>query len=248
MKPRIFYDNRFVDGTVTASSTAAGFHMDNMADWRPYTWWKPTALPATITVDCGSAKSANSLMVYGHDLFTQSATIEVRGSTDNFSASDVLLLSVTPTSNLAFARTFTAVSYRYWRIRITGSGGMPSLAIAAIGTVFEAEGYLGLDYDPTARKVVQRFNRNDRGQPLGKVIDFTEFNQPITLRQVSWSWLRNTFLPVWESHLRGKPFGWQWHAGIDAEVRLCVTDDSLSTPHYPGRLADVSFTLTGVLE
>jgi len=248
MKPRILYDNNFTDGIVTASTTAAlPFHADNLWDWRPYTWWKPTALPATVTVDCLTAQAADYWFVYGHDLFTQAATIELRGSTDNFAASNVLVDTLTPISNAAFARTFTSTSFRYWRIRITGTT-MPSLAIVAAGVKLEPDGFLSVDFDPLSRSSVTRTNRNENGQPLGKVTQFVEWSQAVTFRRTSWTWIRATFLPAWRAHLRATPFGWQWNAGVDAEPYLVTAGDDLRLPHYQAAQADVSFDLTAVVE
>ena len=246
-QPRIYYDNRLLDGNLVASTTTAGTHVDNLTDWRSFTWWRPTTLPATVTVDCGSARSADSLVVYGHDLFTRSGTIEVRGSTDNFAASDVLVHSYAPPSDAPFARSFTAVSYRYWRVRITGSTPTPQLAIVAIGAAFDLDGYLSLDFDPIGRSAVGRVNRNEQGQPLGRVVDYVEQQQTITMRRTTWDWLRNTFLPAWNAHLRATPFAWQWNRTIDTDVRLVVAGDQLDTPHYPERQCDVTFTVRGVV-
>ena len=246
--PRIYYDSRFEDGALAASTTAAGYAADNVRDWRPYTWWKPTALPATLTVDCGSATAADYALVYGHDLATQGTTLEVRGSTDNFSASNVLVASVTPTTDAPILLHFTAVSYRYWRLRITGST-MPSLAIAAIGSRMELPGYLGLDFDPTTRRVVAQSNRNADGQPLGKIIEYTEQRRRLTLRRVTWAWLRNTFLPAWRTHLRSAPFVFAWNVAYDASnVTLVVAGDDLATPHQPGQFAEVSFDIVGAVD
>lgn len=52
--PRFYHDNRFDGGTPAASTTAAGFDVLNLLDWRPYTKWQPTALPATVTGDAAS--------------------------------------------------------------------------------------------------------------------------------------------------------------------------------------------------
>lgn len=245
--PRIFYDSRFADGGLVASSTASGYHADNLTDWRPYTWWKPTALPATVTVDCGSAKAADYWFVYGHDLASQGATIELRGSTDNFGVSNVLVDSLTPSTDRPFVRTFAQASYRYWRLRITGTT-MPSIAIAAAGLKLELPGYLALDFDPVARRMVGQTNRNERGQPLGKIVDFVEREQRIVVRRVSWSWLRQTFVPVWNAHLRAVPFGFVWNAAIDAEPWLATMGDEIETPHHAAQLCDIAFTLRNVVE
>jgi len=96
-KPKFLHDNRLDDGTPVASSTAAGnFNVLNLRDWRPFTWWKPTALPATVDEDSGVARAADYALIYGHDLHDAQVAVEIRGSTDNFAASDVLLA----TSNL----------------------------------------------------------------------------------------------------------------------------------------------------
>ena len=247
MKPRIFYDNRLADGTPVASTTATGdFYANNLTDFRPYTWWKPTALPATVTVDCATAKAADSCFVYGHDLFTQSATFEVRGSTDNFSASNVLVSTVTPTSNDPFALIFASTSFRYWRVRITGST-MPSLAIVAIGVRLELPGTMQLDFDPLGRTLMGQVNTNDNGQPLGKVIDYASWKGQITFKRMTWAQLRSTFMPAYNAHLRAKPFGWQWHAGVDSVPYLVTMDDKLQTTHYTEYATDVSFGLQAVL-
>src|SRR5512139_4004284 len=178
--PKILHDNRLDDGTPAASSTAAGnYNVLNLRDFRPYTWWKPTALPATVTVDCGSAKSVDYWAIYGHNLFTAGCTIELHGSTDNFAASDVTVDSYTPTSDDAFARQVASVSYRYWRLRITGAATMPSLALAALGQVLDIPAYLASGFDPIGRVLKGQYNRAELGHPLGRTVKFEEWSESL---------------------------------------------------------------------
>lgn len=246
--PKILYDNRFDDGTPVASTTASGdYDVLNLRDWRPYTWWQPTALPATVTVDCGSAKAADYFLVYGHDLFTQGATIELRGSNDNFAADDNLVATKTPTDDNPFMMEFASVSYRYWRIRITGAT-MPSLAIAVPGAVMEIPSYLTPGFDPIGAKVKSSTNTSKQGHPLGKVVDFSEWKQTLNFEVVTWAWLRATWEPAWEAHLRSEPFVFVWEStSYSDELRMVVSDNQYSAPHQPGQYANLSFTVMGVI-
>lgn len=246
--PAIYYDNRLGDAAVAASSTASGFAAANVADWRPYTWWKPTALPATITVDCGSAKAADYALVYGHTLFSAGCTVEVRGSTDNFASSNVLVATLTPSSDEPFLITFASVSYRYWRLRITGAATMPALAIAAIGAALTLPTGLPEGFDPVGRKVEGQTNRNELGQPLGRVVEFESWKESVRLQRVSWAWLRNTWLPAWRAHLRSSPFVFAWEPGSYAgELRLVNAGEQFTTPHNAGSRLDLTLELMGVV-
>jgi hypothetical protein len=246
--PALYFDNRFADATPVASSTASGTAAANVADWRPYTWWRPTALPATLTVDCGSARAADYALIWGHTLFTAGCTVEVRGSTDNFGASNVLVASLTPTSDEPFLITFGAVSYRYWRIRITGAATMPSLAIAAIGSVLQLPVGLPEQFDPIGRKVEGQTNRNENGQPLGRVVQFESWTESLKLQKVSWAWIRATWLPAWRAHLRSSPFVFAWApVGYPAELRLVTAGEQFTTPHMAGGRADLTVELKGVV-
>ena len=250
--PKLLFDNRFVDAVPVASTTATGnYAAANVADMRPYTWWKPTALPATVTVDCLSAKSANYALIYGHDLFTQGATLEVRGSTDNFAASNVLVATLTPTSNNPFLLEFGGVSYRYWRIKITGTT-MPSIAIAMIGAAFVMPKYLTSGFDPLSRLLISQggsgsMNSNENGQALGKIIDFEQFTQTLQFDNVAWSWLRSTWQAAWRSNLRGSPFIFSWDSvNYPSEIYLVNAGDHYSTPHQQGGLTTLTFDVSGV--
>lgn len=246
-KPKFLYDNRLADAVPVASSTAVGdFNVQNLTAWRPYLWWQPAAMPATVTVDCGAPKPADYALLYGHNLFSKAATVEIRGSTDNFAASDVLVATSAPASDLPVLLTFVSVSFRYWRVRVTGANA-PSLAIAAIGAALVAPVYLEGTFNPIDRNVEGATNRNENGHPLGRVVYFETWKTTLQLPNVTWTWARNSFLPVWKSTLRGQPFGFIWDSDLFPEdVRLVQGGDKVSIPHRSGSLCDVQFDVQGV--
>lgn len=250
-QPAILHDNRLDDGTPAASTTAAGFSVLNLRDWRPYTWWKPTILPASVTVDCGSAKSADYCLVWGHDLFTQGCTVEVRGSTDNFAASNVLIAGLTPTSNKPFLIQFASASYRYWRLTFTGGAIMPSIAIAVIGTKLMVPAWFEDGFDPRGRTAKGQFNRSVEGHPLGRITEYEEWSEtlkfPLVNGSSGWTWLRNNFEPAWTAHLRDEPWVLVWDPdGHPTELMLVVAKDKFSSPHKSGGLMDLDIPVTGV--
>lgn len=246
--PRIFYDNRFADNTPVASSTASGnYAAANIADLRAYTFWKGNVLPADVTVDSGVAKASDFALVYGHELKSVGASVEIRGSTDNFGASDTLLASGTPASDDPYLLTYNSQSFRYTRAKFTGATP-PTMAIVLAGAMLEFPVGLAQGFDPIGRKVFGRGNENENGHPLGRVIDFEGWEQQITFEKVSWSFIRNTFLPAWRAHLRSSPFAFAWDsAGFGTEIVLVTAGLEFDTPHYSGQFADLRLKLSGVI-
>lgn len=248
MNPRFFYDNRFADGIVVASGTAPGnFAAANIADWRRYTWFKPDVLPATLTVDCGVAKNADYALLIGHDLGSLGATVELRGSTDNFAASDNLVATSTPASDDPVLLTFNTATFRYWRWRLTGATP-PSMAIAPAGVALLSPEGIQQPFDPIGRSLNGRANRSENGHPLGRVVDFEEWRGEITLDKVTWAWIRNTFLPAWRAHFRSTPFAFSWEGtAAPGEILLVNAGMKWSAPHYKGSRADLRLELSGVV-
>lgn len=246
--PKILYDNRLADAAPVVSSTAAGnFSVLNLADFRPYKSWKPTAMPATVTVDSGAVKSADSLVVWGHDLGSLAGTVEVRRSNDNFAANDVLVATHAPSTNKPFLRQFVFASDRYWRLRLTGAAA-PTLAIAALGVGLEFPRRLTRGFDPLGRRLHGQTNRSETGLPLGKVIDFEEWSERISLRNLDWAWIRANWLPAWNAHLRASPFVIAWDPVDHAdELRLVAVQDRFSAPHQAGQFANLDFEVSGLI-
>jgi hypothetical protein len=244
--PRFLYDNRLLDAAPAASTTATDYDVDNLTDMRPYSFWQPTALPATITVDCASAVAADFAAIAGHDLYTRRCTVEVRGSTDNFSASDVLIIKRTPSSDEPFILPFDSVSYRYWRIKITGAD-IPTLAIALIGVALPLPRQHQIGFDPTARSAKSQTNRSVSGYPLGKVTAYEEWAQQISIDVVTWAWIRDTWVPAWKEWLRDEPFLYAWDStDHPREVYLVQAGSDFKTPTVSGNYAGLEFTLVGV--
>lgn len=243
--PFFGFDNRLADAVPVASSTASGAAV-NLSDFRPYTFWKPATLPATLTVDCALAKSADKLCVFNHNLFANGCTIEVRGSTDNFSTSDVLVHSYVPTTDSAFIRDYTSTSYRYWRIRITGSAA-PTLSIVAICAGLEFPSSLAYGFAPIDRKVFGQVNISEQGLPLGKAIIFEQWMQTLKFEYLSAAWIRATFLPAWKSHLRGKPFLFAWDlTNYPGDIYLVEAGDNFKAPQVLAAYASLIFEVKGI--
>lgn len=244
--PAILYDNRLADAAPAASDTAAGtFDVNNLTDWLSFTWWKPLTTPATVTVDSGVAKTVNYWSVWGHDLGSRGATIELRKSSDAFGAVDELVDTYTPGDDEPFARYVTTADERHWRIRVTGAAA-PSLAIVAFGALFEFPEGLEQDYDPVGRTPKGQFNRSVEGQAMGRDIDYETWSQQLYFRRVTWSWIRTGFLAAWQAHLRGSPFIWAWdRTTYPDEIRLVAAKGGFDTPHKSGTKGDLTFEIEG---
>lgn len=85
------YENllEHADSTVTATSEATGYDVENCFDWLTHDYWQATAAGTNyVTVDLGSAKPVDYWAVFAHDLQDNAGGVRVQYSSDNF-ASDV---------------------------------------------------------------------------------------------------------------------------------------------------------------
>lgn len=238
------YDNRLRNGTLSASSTytgVSGLNVVNLLDFRAFTWWRADTLPATATVDCLVPLPADYGLVYA-----QPGTYEVRGSSDNFSASNVLLGTITLSSEGLGLVLFASQSFRYYRVAIPGAGTPPYMAIAAVGARLTPPAGMPYGYDPIGRKVRGTFNRSEAGHPIGRIVEFDEFSASVQLPWVTWTWLRQSWIPAWNAWLRAEPFVFVWDAeNHPDEARIVMIKDDWNARHRTPIYADLDFEIMG---
>src|SRR4030067_1177984 len=115
MEPIILADNRFLDGTPTATDTAAGYDVLFIRDYKTFTSWKgASAGTKYLTVDCGTQKSADCVAFVNHNFGTGAAQICVESS-DNGTDWTERITPFAVTTDKAALRTFATASARYWR-------------------------------------------------------------------------------------------------------------------------------------
>lgn len=122
MSTRFFYSN-FIDASgvaITESSEASTLPSSNVVDDQMTKVWRTGTSTASeyVTFDLGSSQSATAAIIHNHTLTSGDSTITLRGSTDNFSASNVLIATFTHSTGTMLA-TFGAANYRYFRISFT---------------------------------------------------------------------------------------------------------------------------------
>lgn len=243
--PLILWDNRFKDATPVASSTAAGdYNVLNLRDWRPFTWWKPAAIPAHVTTpDLGAPVAADSLFVYG-----EPGIYEARSSTDGFAANNTLRGTVTLNQfGLGFV-TWTSVAAQWWRLTVP-SGAAPNVAIAAIGAKLEFPRRVLRPFDALTHQARGQVNESEEGNPLGAVDAFDAWEQPIQFGNIDRGWVSDTFRPAWRAHLKNEPFAFAWDPVDHAdEIYLCHPMRAYQAPSGPGNFVTFAASLRGKVE
>lgn len=143
--PMVLYSNLYASGTVTASTETTDAVATNVATETTYDYWKPSALPAWIKVDCGSAQTVNSFAIVAHNLGSSGATVDIQWSTNNVAWSTVM--TVVPTDDTPILCLFTGLSKRYWRAYITGAT-VPYAGIVSAGQRLVLPGGVMPPYTP----------------------------------------------------------------------------------------------------
>lgn len=202
-KPIILAENIFNLGTPAATDTATGYDVLNILDRRPYTFWQAASFGTKyITINCGSAVTADALGIVGHNLFTCAATVSVEHSPDNASWTESLA-GFTVTNNRAILKTFTSASKQYWRIKIVTAAIAPKIAVAFIGDRVEfPRTYSGNSkFCPAPQTVYAESARAKSGILLGTSLRYILIPFNLTVEYLTSSWVDNTFTPLWDSYL-----------------------------------------------
>ena len=115
MEPIILEDNRFLCGTPTATDTAAGYNVLFIRDYKTFTSWKAASAGTRyLTVDCGSAKSADCIAFAGHNFGIGAAQICVESS-DNGADWTERIEPFSVTTDKAGLRTLGSATAGAWR-------------------------------------------------------------------------------------------------------------------------------------
>lgn len=215
-KPIILSDNFYDDVVLhpnhiisTSGTEIAGSEVFNIADnLRDITQFTvaETNVDVSITVNCGSAKSADLIILdRGHNL--KASVFELRGSTDGFISSNVLVGSFTiPASPSGLAtdangcvttegvwwKNFTPASFQYWKVvsKALGAGVSPIITGLYLGLSYRFPEYMDgpAAYDYRLRHQVLKNSLSQRGVRIKRrILNFSEIDLKIQLEDVDFS-------------------------------------------------------------
>jgi len=245
-KAVVVWNNKATALNVTASTAASGYPAVNAVD--PATWssWKPTSVPAWIRSDMVVATNIDAVGIAAHTLATSGATIAIERSSDNVTWTNVYTYS--PLTDDDILILFPALSYRYWRVYVTG-------AVANIGYVsFSSklafpqtpiDSYTPLHH---ARQYTKMFNDSIKGAMLGNRVMAAGAETSVDLGFVDRAFVDSP-IRGFESHYNqgGTFFYAGWPAGQPLDLGYCRAsgDDDIIQIEYveAGKLAELSFSV-----
>jgi hypothetical protein len=103
--PYIAWDNLIATGTLTATSSAAGFPVTGLLNGYTTDPWRPSAMPATVTLTLPVPVPVSCVAFAGHDMHSRGVQVQVQ----QFRGGDWAQVAlVTPESDAPFIVSFNA--------------------------------------------------------------------------------------------------------------------------------------------
>jgi hypothetical protein len=255
--PCFLSDNRFLDGTPTATDTAVGYSVLNITDLRLYTFWQAASFGTKyITIDCATSKAADTISIVGHNFYTSTATISLESSTTGAWAGEqvVRVAGFIPSNDKALMVQFASVSARYWRLKIITSAIAPYCAVVLLGARLEMPYPPDSPYIPFEESIIAITERSKAGYILGATVRYYPITITPNFSNLSTSFVYNTFQPWWDSYAKTlKPFIYSWDCvNFPAHIFLVSVDDQNSVYNpslvYAGLVENLSLYLMGIKE
>lgn len=241
-------DNRFLDGTPTATSTAVGYSVGALTDWKTYTYWKAaSASTQYLTVDCGSPKYADTLGIASHNLAAHASLITVDGSDDNVTWVTALAATAS-TSGVILLKLATPATRRYWRVVISNQSAASYIGILCLGARMQFEDGIDGEYTPYVETAHAEIEISQAGHMLGATLAYVGRDAEYSWAYITDGWFRNTFMPVWTTHLSlYKPFFFTPdYAFGDALLWRVKNGSGIDGRYYVTGRRRFSLSLTGI--
>ena len=177
MADLVYAITNLIDGaTITVSSEDSIFTKDHLYDGKPGRpfIYAVAAADDTITIDFGAATQWNLVSIHGHNIDSGVTAIQVRSSTDNFSASDDLEITLTKRDPAFWGEPSSTVNRRYARVKFVGTNTGGAISIGEL--------FFGLQATPDKNPRVEeeeierrRQIRNETSAGELSVINLTDF-------------------------------------------------------------------------
>ncbi len=239
------YQTIVTEDNITSLTQAAGFPVASLANPLTAERWKPTALPATVTIDNGSAVDVDYIGLASHTFARDRCVITAQYSFDGSEWFDISEAS--PGDGKPIMFIFSTITARYWRLNITGES-VPSLGVLYIGQLLVSQRGIYGGHTPITmgRKTRTIRNKTEGGQFAGISIIREGVGTNIDLKHLDAIWYRDNFEPFVVS-ARARPFFFAWrNQEFPQEVGyVWTTDDIVPSNMGIKNLMQVSFNVEG---
>jgi hypothetical protein len=250
---RIGYKNLFTTTgvTVTESDEVVGFESENAYDWKQYDWWKQSALGTSwLRASFASAKSADYMCVFGHNLYLVGGSIKPQYSTDAGATWLDATTAVTPTTSKTQFIGFTSVSAADWRCLVVTTTGQSIISGIMIGEAMVFNRGLQTGFSPATLSpdVEYKTGKSEMGVNLGGSVKRTGISGDIQLKNLDPTWVRTDWELMIDHFNLGYPaaFAWDYVDHNDESALIWVTKQ-IPSPNYSSTLyMDVSLSYEGI--
>ena len=240
--PFVAWDNLGASATLGGTSVLTGGDRANAVTGSTYDKWRPdvTTTSASLSFDFGVATSITFAAIAAHNVSNFGATVSLQRSPDN--ATWTTALANTPADNkvIAFRRSASDASARYWRFAFTGltSGDDLSVGVAFLGSdlVIPRRFYQGFAPVLTPTEVQLQSNVSVGAHLLGSSVisrgstiaaDISNI-VPAFIRSAEWLAFQSAF-----GEGNGFFFGWRPLKYSD-DIYYCARDGAVIRPENTG--------------
>lgn len=231
--PLILHDNVIEGITPVATNEATDFEGVNVNNWLLYNSWKPGVTGTQdLVFDLGSAKSVDTLCIYGHNLNAEGCSLQLDHSTDDISYSAAVAVFVVGDDGVVF-KQFTSASRRYWRLRITNCTIDAVVSVAAFGVATVLPEGMDIGFIPPAWGEVKNTNSVAvNGNFLGRSNQTVPFKMRLKQSHVLESFIRGNW-STFIAHAQKLPFFFAWdETNQPDETVYAWTDKTIVRPRY----------------
>ena len=220
------------------------YAVDNVRDYRPYTRWKSSSsADSYLSGDwTGTNVVVDAWAVIGHNFATAGTDISMQvfegtwvdagSGTINATSDDEIIVGILPASKTDNA----------FRLAMLNNSVAPEVGVLLWGAKFEFPRYIQGNFDPQGQSIMAEQAISNSGEILGSTIRYREHNINAQFTRLVDTWVRNTFMPLWDSHLSQlKPFLWCWNPAAatlpDSQYVSITPGAQLQVPFDPMRQA-----------
>lgn len=209
---RILYNSIATTSNTIVSSESAGFPGVAAINSDTYEYWLPASMPATFTVDYGTAVDVDAVGIGAHTFATDNVTITIEYSTDAISWNAVSVGSFGAQDGTPVLALFDSVFARYWRVTFAGSTP-PQIGVLFIGEALQMArpfygGHTPINYGRVTSYVG---NMSDGGQTLGTSIIRKGTSTDFAWKHLPRGWIDSDFKPFIKQVRAARPFFIAWN-------------------------------------